>query len=407
MKPLNQATDAVAAFGFSTRQARFLALVMRHSGLCLPRQYATFAGTSYGRKVNDFFGRLVDDGWASSWPCVHNRARLYHVHHKALYRAIGDADSRFRRAVSARAVTGRVERLDALLTVPSTSWFATFKELTQALAMAAGDMDAQVLDLARRATPTRGDEGPVVGIDETRRLVLLYLLTRGLPSECGGLVRPALPLLGRLPRWSIHIALTVAQTALAPEFVRAVTTALAPVPEPVLTDLRWYFRERQRGPAADRDRVSAERLADARWTYQDAPYDDLYRAWLDRGEDLFEELSSTVLQQTYASFRGRVQTHVLPRTYRHLDPLLEPRRSRCLGVEDRAHRGAHTPDTLSTPSSTTGSTESVDSGGLHDADAPRIRRPISGLRIGGARTSSRRRAAKQPSLFTAGEEEGA
>ena len=44
---------------------------------------------------------------ASSWPCVHNRARLYHVHHKALYRAVGDPDSRFRRAISARAVRGR------------------------------------------------------------------------------------------------------------------------------------------------------------------------------------------------------------------------------------------------------------------------------------------------------------
>ncbi|MEO7272936.1 MAG: hypothetical protein ABIX28_18325 [Vicinamibacterales bacterium] len=104
MKPLEEAVDALAAFGFSPRQARFLALVMRHTGLCLPRQYAAFAGTSYGRKVNDFFTRLVDEGWASSWPCVHNRARLYHVHHKLLYRAVGDADSRFRRAISARVL---------------------------------------------------------------------------------------------------------------------------------------------------------------------------------------------------------------------------------------------------------------------------------------------------------------
>jgi hypothetical protein len=399
MKPLDEAIDAVATFGFSRRQARFLTVVMRHTGLCLPRQYATFAGTSYGRKVNDFFARLVDDGWASSWPCVHNRARLYHVHHKALYRAIGDAESRFRRAVSARAVTGRIERLDALLTVPSTSWFATFEELAEALARVTRDTDAEVLDLARRATATRGDQGPVVGIDETRRLVLLYVAD-GLSSECGELVRPAFPLLRCVPRWSIHLALGAAQTALVPELVRAVTTALAPVPEAGLTDLRWYFQERQRGPAAERDRATAERLDDARWTYQDGPYEALYRAWVDRGEDLFEELSSTVLQEAYARFQGRVQAHVLPRTYRHLDPLLGPRRSRRLGV------GAHTPEALSTPSSTRGTLERGGQPDLpHSPDAPRMRLTVSGLRIGGARTGSRRRTPKQPSLFAPGGKE--
>ena len=156
-------------------------------------------------------------------------------------------------------------------------------------------------------------------------------------------MRPAFPLLRCVPRWSIHLALTAAQTALVPEFVRAVTTALAPVPDPLLTDLRWYFQERQRGPAAERDRPTAERLDDARWTYQDAPYEALYRAWLDRGEDLFEELSSTVLQEAYASFNGRVQAHVLPRTYRHLDPLLEPRRLRRLRVEEGASQGSSHP----------------------------------------------------------------
>jgi hypothetical protein len=37
---------AIAEFGFTERQARFLDVVMLFGGLCLPRQYATFAGTS-------------------------------------------------------------------------------------------------------------------------------------------------------------------------------------------------------------------------------------------------------------------------------------------------------------------------------------------------------------------------
>jgi hypothetical protein len=32
----------VVEFGFTERQARFLVLVMRHAGVCVPRQYARF-----------------------------------------------------------------------------------------------------------------------------------------------------------------------------------------------------------------------------------------------------------------------------------------------------------------------------------------------------------------------------
>jgi len=88
--------QAVASFGFNKRQARFLVLVMRHAGLCVPRQYAAFAGVANGgARTNAFFDRLARDGYAVACGCVHNRARLYHVHHKPLYRAIGEPESQF------------------------------------------------------------------------------------------------------------------------------------------------------------------------------------------------------------------------------------------------------------------------------------------------------------------------
>ena len=83
---------AVADFGFTERQARFLVLVMRHAGVCVPRQYANFAGIANGgRRCNAFFDKLVRRGYAAASHCVHNRARLYHVHHKPLYYATGEA----------------------------------------------------------------------------------------------------------------------------------------------------------------------------------------------------------------------------------------------------------------------------------------------------------------------------
>ena len=41
--------QAVAHFGFTPRQARFLVTVMLHSGVCLQRQYTAFAGIVHGQ----------------------------------------------------------------------------------------------------------------------------------------------------------------------------------------------------------------------------------------------------------------------------------------------------------------------------------------------------------------------
>ena len=99
---------AVIDCGFTERRARFLVLVMRHAGVCIPRQYASFAGIANGgRRCNAFFDKLVKRGYAHEIRCVHNRARVYHVHHKPPYFLIGDASSRYRRPVSPRVAVER------------------------------------------------------------------------------------------------------------------------------------------------------------------------------------------------------------------------------------------------------------------------------------------------------------
>ena len=67
---------------------------MPFGGVCVPRQYASFAGTAYGHKVNAFFAKLVDRGFAGKYRCIHNRAWLYHVRHRPLYEVIGEGASR-------------------------------------------------------------------------------------------------------------------------------------------------------------------------------------------------------------------------------------------------------------------------------------------------------------------------
>src|SRR5206468_3384843 len=103
---------AVVKFGFTERQARFLVTVMLHSGVCLLRQYSAFAGIVQGQKTRKFFHKLVSRGFAAAYPCRHNRGRVYHVHHKPLYRAIGETDSRHRRPLSASRVVDGLMLLD-------------------------------------------------------------------------------------------------------------------------------------------------------------------------------------------------------------------------------------------------------------------------------------------------------
>lgn len=121
--------QAVVDYGFTERQARFLVLVMRHSGLCVKRQYAAFAGIANGGdKCNTFFSKLVRRGLAGASDCIHNRAHLYHVHSKLLYHAIAEPNSRYRRTVPARAAGERLMRLDAALISPDLEWLTTRSE---------------------------------------------------------------------------------------------------------------------------------------------------------------------------------------------------------------------------------------------------------------------------------------
>jgi hypothetical protein len=102
---------AVSEFGYTERQAGFLVTVMLQSGVCVPRQYAEFAGTAYGHKVSRFFDKLTSREHATVCGCLHNRAQLYHLKHHALYRAVGEPHSRYRRPLAARQVIERLMRL--------------------------------------------------------------------------------------------------------------------------------------------------------------------------------------------------------------------------------------------------------------------------------------------------------
>jgi hypothetical protein len=103
---------------------------MLHAGVCVPRQYAHFCGIVHGEKTRNFFAKLVRLRCASMYDCRHNRARVYHLNQRALYAAIGQADSRLRKPVTLNRAIQRLMVLDAIVEDPDLMWLGTSEAKT-------------------------------------------------------------------------------------------------------------------------------------------------------------------------------------------------------------------------------------------------------------------------------------
>jgi hypothetical protein len=69
--------------------------VLEHSGVCLPRQYRTFAGVAHGRHSQAFFAKLIAGGFATTdLTAPAHGGRIYHVQYKPWYRALGEPGHR-------------------------------------------------------------------------------------------------------------------------------------------------------------------------------------------------------------------------------------------------------------------------------------------------------------------------
>jgi hypothetical protein len=347
----------VAEFGFSERQARFLVLVMRHAGICVPRQYAAFAGTAYGRRVNALFDRLVERRYATTCGCVHNRARLYHIRHHALYHAIGEPHSRYRRPVPAASVSERLMMLDGMLTSPSTTWLAAAPEKAHGLTALCPSIPADALPHVTvgngpsRAVRLFPDRLPV-GIDAAGRVVLLYLVSSVVTDDVRAFLQRHGDLLRALPEWTVRLLFYKRVGALGAPFHEAFREELAtPLSPTALGELRSYF-EQCRLAAEKRACVPSDpRFRRIQEAFDGPRYRVLYRRWLGDGDTALNIVESGAIAEKLERGAGRLEYVVLSHSYRHLTPLVSPR-STSQEVEDAAPKGG--PDqTVSSPQRST------------------------------------------------------
>ena len=309
--------------GFTDRQAGFLVTVMLHSGVCLGRHYCAFAGIQYGRKMHDFFQSLVGRGYATARPCGHHKARLYHVHHKPLYRAIGEPDNRHRKPTTLPRAIERLMLLDAVLADRGTVWLATEREkvayFTLRHRIPRHDLPSLTFRAGDSETVRYFPEKLPIGLDSDGRThTFLYLLTQDLPIDFRAFLERHAELLRALPAWRIRVLIPCHKTDAIGLYKAAFQEQLAsPLRPTVLEDLRWYFHTRKAPPDG-----AHERFDQAVRAFGAPRFQALYRAWLERGEQVLDATLSTTLADAVGRETGDLECHVLPHRYVHLLPLV-------------------------------------------------------------------------------------
>ncbi|MCA1586255.1 MAG: hypothetical protein LC791_16280 [Acidobacteria bacterium] len=327
-------------------------LVMRHAGVCIPRQYAHFAGVAYGAKCNAFFERLVRRGFAHAIDCIHNRARLYHVQSKALYYVIGGAGSRYRRPVSPRLAIERLMLLDAVLTTPDFEWITTAAEksayLTRLTASAPG-ATKQTSPAEGESTRTLALPGTLpIGVESDGRTVLLYLATEVSTDTFRTFLQGHAALLRVASTWTLRTIFPRPLDRVYDAYQTVIHEELeSPLQPATIDELKWYFEHRDK---ATREPVHPQdqRFVDVGGNVFGTPrFTALYERWLKRGDAVFDGRSSPIIAEALNTGAGRVESFVLPHSYRHLSPLVDQRRSRGADAEKGVEKGAARGDVTS------------------------------------------------------------
>jgi hypothetical protein len=330
---------AVAEFGFTERQARFLVTVMLHAGVCVPRQYATFAGIAYGHKVSRFFDRLEWRGFATVSGCLHNRARLYHIRHHPLYHAIGQPHSKYRRPVAAGQVLDRLMRLDAVVLFPEFVYLATEDEKVALFGVMAPSLPRERLphimvgaDASRRIRLFPDDQA--IAVTSTGRVVFSCLVTSPYMEAFRAFVQRHADLLRALPGWTLRLLFPEQVATAMTEFEETARHDLkATLRAEMLTELKWYFDQRRRTPSLRARTFEDEDFWRLHKAFDTSRFRQLYRRWLSAGDSVFEMLTSPAIASALDRGAGRIESHVIVLSYRHLAPLDSLFRSCRKGVE--------------------------------------------------------------------------
>ena len=117
---------ALAALGWTGREAEWIALVCLHSGVFTRAQFCHYFNT-YRKQAHRFVKTLIDRkaGVESEWPVVIGGGKSCRISSKPIYRALEIENIRHRRKANRSVVMRRLLSLDFVLEHPGLNWLPT------------------------------------------------------------------------------------------------------------------------------------------------------------------------------------------------------------------------------------------------------------------------------------------
>ncbi len=319
--------NALTGFGFTQRQREFLVKVMVHSGCFLERQYCAFTGTARGQNSREFMARLVARGFARAIePGPVRRGRLYHVHHKPLYEAIGQADNRNRRLQTIGRMVERVMILDAVLGDRRCWWLSPADDkwrffcLKRDNYLRPEDYPHIAFGSSWQRTIRAFPDKLPIGIekDRTEHLVFVYLVNRRLPVDFRQFLLRHADLLRFVTTWTVRLLVPRRFRKAVALYKAALREELwTPLDPGVSKALETYFPERQAqgGHLGDPD----DRYIRKEFRTQGmAKIQALYRAWRREGDRVLWSAHSTTLRDARSHDCSAVEVELLDRQYLQL-----------------------------------------------------------------------------------------
>ena len=117
---------ALEPFGWTGREAEWIALVCLHSGVFTRPQFCHYFNT-YRKQAHRFVKALIDRRIAveSEWPVVNGGGKSCRISSKPIYRALGIENIRHRRKATVSVLRRRLLSLDFVLEHPGLPWLPT------------------------------------------------------------------------------------------------------------------------------------------------------------------------------------------------------------------------------------------------------------------------------------------
>jgi hypothetical protein len=320
--------QAVAEFGFTERQARFVLHVLLYSGVFIERQYRTFMGLTHGQKTKDFLSDLLGRGFATAiTPGKLHRGRLFHVQFKPLYEAIGEGNNRHRRPASMGRFVERLMLLDAVLGDTTHTWLGTERDKV-AYFDDAFESDTRLFypkltfgEGRQQTVRYFPDKLPIGIAKEDRRHLFLYLVTRAVPSDFRVFLVRHADLLRSTDEWTIRVlvprrfwnSVALHRFAVRETYIKQFT------PQEI-DEFDWFCRARR-----GEDTGSAPWGIDptiAQRKFGSARFRALERLWAQGGKSALYSFIGGHLLEQFRLKRGAIEFAQISHQYLQLTPLI-------------------------------------------------------------------------------------